>query len=186
MRRGVEIGTGVIGRSLDRGAAGSTLGVQFTKIKFRMETFLIDVPMTSMGATVNERTVVTLLRLRHQLISTRAGKSTTLLVEECSSVAWRGAQSITLAADADALALLKPPPIGDPPQAVRERMVTQAIEQLSARRKEIDSWADARAQILLADHRRVREAADAKGKYTVKALLPVDIIGLFVLLPKVA
>ncbi len=134
---------------------------------------------------VNERTVVTLLRLRHQLVSTRAGRSTTLLVEECSSVAWRGAQSITLAADIDALELLKPAPVGDPPASARERMVTQALEQLTARRKEIDGWAEARAQVLLADHRRVREAAAARGSYAVKALLPVDIIGLFVLLPKV-
>ncbi len=135
---------------------------------------------------VTERTVVTLLRLRHQLVSTRAGKSTTLLVEECSSVAWQGAQSITLAAELDALSLLKPAPVGDPPASVRERMVTQALEQLGARRKEIDGWAEARAQALLADHRRVREAAAARGSYSVKALLPVDIIGLFVLLPKVS
>jgi hypothetical protein len=31
----------------------------------------------------------------------------------------------------------------------------------------------------------VREAADARGGYNVKALLPADVIGLFVLLPSV-
>jgi hypothetical protein len=31
----------------------------------------------------------------------------------------------------------------------------------------------------------VREAADARGSYSVKALLPADVIGLFVLLPQV-
>lgn len=135
---------------------------------------------------VTERTVVTLLRLRHQLVSTRAGKTSTLLVEECSSVAWKGAQSIAVANDVDALALLKPPPVGDPPQVVRQRMVQQALEQLQARRADLEAFADGRAQVLLADHRRVREAAAARGAYSVKALLPVDIIGLFVLLPKVA
>jgi hypothetical protein len=31
----------------------------------------------------------------------------------------------------------------------------------------------------------VRQAADARGSYAVKALLPADIVGLFVLLPRV-
>jgi hypothetical protein len=30
----------------------------------------------------------------------------------------------------------------------------------------------------------VREASDARGTYSVKALLPVDVIGLYVLLPR--
>ena len=42
----------------------------------------------------------------------------------------------------------------------------------------------------LIDHRirgRLRrEAADARGSYGVKALLPADIIGLYVLLPRVS
>ena len=50
---------------LDRFDSPSTLA----SIKFRMETFLIDVPMPSMGATVNELTVVTL--------KTRAGDKVT-------------------------------------------------------------------------------------------------------------
>ena len=50
---------------------------------------------------------------------------------------------------------------------------------------DLATFAERRAQALLADHRRVREAADARGSYSVKSLLPVDVIGLFVLLPKV-
>ena len=49
----------------------------------------------------------------------------------------------------------------------------------------LDAFAERRARALLADHRRVREAADARGSYSVKALLPPDVIGLFVLLPAV-
>jgi hypothetical protein len=41
-----------------------------------------------------------------------------------------------------------------------------------------------RAEELLADHRRVREASDAKGmRYSVAPALPVDIIGLYILTP---
>ena len=60
-----------------------------------------------------------------------------------------------------------------------------AIEQLAARDRELQAFAEQRAQALLADHRRVREAAEARGRYSVKALLPADVIGLFVLLPRV-
>jgi hypothetical protein len=56
---------------------------------------------------------------------------------------------------------------------------------LLSRRADLEAFAVRRAQLLLADHRRVREAADARGTYSVKALLPPDVIGLYVLLPKV-
>ena len=136
------------------------------------------------SGAVKERTVVTLLRLRHQLVSTKAKRSTTLLVEECSSVAWAGADSITKE-NLDALQLLGPAPDGDPPPHVRERVITQALSELAARRDELAAFAERRATLLLDDHRRVREAAAARGSYSVKALLPVDVIALFVLLPKV-
>ena len=65
------------------------------------------------------------------------------------------------------------------------REVLQALEQLAAMQSDLDAFAERRAQALLADHRRVREAAAARGSYAVKALLPPDVIGLFVLLPQV-
>jgi hypothetical protein len=85
----------------------------------------------------------------------------------------------------EALSLLAAPPLADPPAHVRERATAQAIEQLDLRRQEIDAFAARRAEALLADHRRVREASEARGSYKVKALLPPDVVGLFVLLPRV-
>jgi superfamily II DNA or RNA helicase len=136
------------------------------------------------STNVSERTVVTLLRLRHQLISQRLGKSSTLLVEEATALAWRGSLSTPLE-NSEALALLAAPPAAEPPSHVRERAVQQALGQLESRLPDLDAFADRRAQALLADHRRVREAADARGSYSVKALLPADVIGVFVLLPRV-
>jgi superfamily II DNA or RNA helicase len=136
------------------------------------------------SAEVTDRTVVALLRLRHQLVSQRTGKSSTLLVEEATALAWTGSSSTPLEG-ADALALLAPIPAADPPSNVRERAVEQALSQIADRLPELNAFAERRAQALLADHRRVREAADARGTYSVKALLPADIIGLFVLLPRV-
>ena len=132
---------------------------------------------------ITARTLVALVRLRHQLTSQRAQQATTLLVEEATAIAWTGGPSPL--EGPDALNLLSPVPISDPPPHVRERAVTQALGQLETRLPELDAFAERRAQALLSDHRRVREAAEALGRYSVKALLPADIIGLFVLLPKV-
>jgi superfamily II DNA or RNA helicase len=134
------------------------------------------------SAEVIGRTVVALLRLRHQLVSQRSGRTSTLLVEEATALAWTGSSPLE---GADALALLAPPPAVDPPSHVRERAGQQALAHIEARLPELDAFAERRAQTLLADHRRVREAADARGSYSVKALLPADVIGLFVLLPRV-
>jgi superfamily II DNA or RNA helicase len=132
---------------------------------------------------VTLRTLVVLVRLRHQLTSQRGQQATTLLVEEATAIAWTGDPSPL--EGPDALALLPPIPVADPPAHVRERAVTHALGQLESRMSELDAFAERRAQALLADHRRVREAAEALGRYSVKALLPADVIGLFVLLPKV-
>ncbi len=130
------------------------------------------------------RTIVALLRLRHQLVSQRSGRTSTLLVEEATALAWTGSDAAPLEGS-DALGLLGPLPAADPPHHVRERAVEHALAHLGTHLSELDAFAERRAQALLADHRRVREAADARGSYSVKALLPVDVIGVFVLLPRV-
>lgn len=135
---------------------------------------------------VKERTTVALLRLRHQLTSLRGRHASTLLVEEAAAIGWVGSQSPKLVEGLDALALLAPAAAGDPPQAVTSRTVAQALELLAGKTAELEAFAHRRADALLADHRRVREAGEATGKYTVKALLPADVIGLFVLLPRVS
>jgi hypothetical protein len=67
---------------------------------------------------------------------------------------------------------------------VRDRQVRQALEDLKANRDDLDAYARSRADVLLADHRRVREAADARGMYAVTSQQPADVVALFVLLPR--
>lgn len=136
-----------------------------------------------MAEGVTSLTWVALVRLRHQLGTQRGANNNTTLVEEATAIAWGG--SDTPLEGPAALKLLQPSPLSDPPSHVRERFVSQALQQLEGRRQHLDAFAERRAQALLADHRRVREAADARGSYSVRSLLPVDVIGLFVLLPKV-
>jgi len=65
------------------------------------------------------------------------------------------------------------------------RLARQALELLDARAADLDGFAHRRAEALLADHRRVREAAAARGSYGVKALVPPDVVAVFALLPPV-
>jgi hypothetical protein len=132
---------------------------------------------------VTSRTLVALLRLRYQLTSQRGQRGTTLLVEEATALAWAGAANPL--EGPEALQFLSPTPISDPPIHVRERALRQGLSEIERRKAELDAFAERRAQMLLADHRRVREAAEAIGRYSVKAMLPSDVIGLFVLLPPV-
>ena len=69
------------------------------------------------------------------------------------------------------------------PAPIRDRHLQQALEALSGWADALEAIAQQRAQALLQDHRRVREAADAKGSYQVTASLPVDVMGIFVLVP---
>jgi hypothetical protein len=133
---------------------------------------------------VTSRTTVVLLRIRHQLVSQSRIRTKTLLVEEANAVAWVGLAGAPIEGT-DALALLTPLPLADPPSHVRDRAVTQALEQLVVQLPNLDSYAERRARSLLDDHRRVRQAAEARGSYSVRALTPPDVIGLFVLLPAV-
>lgn len=138
------------------------------------------------SAAVTTRTLVAVLRLRHQLVTTKGRRSTVILVEEAAAVAWTGADARLLAEGDEALALLTPPPAAEPPTHVRDRVVAQALEQLGTRLGDLDDFARRRAATLLEDHERVRESSRGRGSHEVHALLPPDVIGFVVLLPRVA
>jgi hypothetical protein len=60
------------------------------------------------------------------------------------------------------------------------------LAALGERSEALEALADAQAERLLADHRRVREASDARGRYEVAALKPVDVIAAYQLLPGIS
>jgi superfamily II DNA or RNA helicase len=135
---------------------------------------------------VRTRTTVVLVRLRHQLISKKQRQETTILmVEEAGALAWSGAGSGERLSGPDALALLALPPVDDPPIHVRDREVARAIAMIDERAADLEAFAAARSRALLDDHLRVREASKASGSTTVHALPRPDIIGVYVLLPRV-
>lgn len=134
------------------------------------------------AGSVQTRMTVALLRLRHQLLIRKQRQETTLLVEEATALAWRGTGEHLVGEEA--LALLAAPPVGDPPPHVRDREAARAVALIGQRADELEQLAAERAQTLLGDHQRVREASKAAGSTSVHALPRPDVIAVFVLLPR--
>ncbi len=138
------------------------------------------------STAVQSQTTVLMLRLRHQLSSADARGGDTLLVEEAIAVALRsvdGGKRVEILSGDEPLQWLTAPPTETIDDRTRETRVSGALVQQDQWMPVVENFARERSEILLADHRRVREASRSKGRYEVTPLLPVDVIGVFVLLP---
>lgn len=134
-------------------------------------------------ANVQLKTTVLLLRLRHQLTVTRGDQTRLMLCEETVAVAVSGANGLAELSPPDARALLGSEAVRNMPAVIRDRQLQQALDTLPSWEPQLEAVARERAQTLLQDHRRVREAAEAKGSYQVTSSLPVDVMGVYVLVP---
>jgi hypothetical protein len=70
------------------------------------------------------------------------------------------------------------------PTAV-EQQTSLIVEALPAFREALAAVAAERAAAQLEAHERVRQAVRAPGRVTVQPVLPVDILGAYVLLPRI-
>ena len=139
---------------------------------------------------VEKRTVIFLLRLRNQITTRRQkndeSQSTTyLLAEECLGVAIDKDPSgkIEARTGKDALDLLHEETGRNMEEGQKIHLLRQEIGSLADNQEIFDRLAEERAKELLADHRRVRAAGGAKGRYEVRPSKPVDIIGIYILMP---
>jgi len=128
-------------------------------------------------------TTVYLLRLRHQLGYVRRRQPFQMMAEETVTLAVKGRSAPEWLSDEAAAGLLQCQPTGNLPRQTIHREVAQALDFLQAHPQRLEALAHSRAQTLLADHRRVREAARDVGQYSVAPCLPLDVIGVYVLLP---
>ncbi|HHH13707.1 MAG TPA: hypothetical protein ENJ98_05675 [Thiolapillus brandeum] len=69
-----------------------------------------------------------------------------------------------------------------PPER-RSREIETALSALDTLGGRFDTLARQRAEQVLVDHRRVREAAQARGEYRVQPQLPADVMSVYVLVP---
>jgi hypothetical protein len=129
-------------------------------------------------------TTIFLLRLRHCLGVRRRNQSRNLLAEEAVAVAVEGRANAVWLPEEAASKLLDVVATSNlsPDQAANQ--VRSALEFLQTQTPRLEEVARERATQLLTDHRRVREASRDVGDYSVTPSLPVDVMGVYVLLPE--
>jgi superfamily II DNA or RNA helicase len=124
---------------------------------------------------------VALLRIRFKL-TVHAQKERLLLAEEAALVAMEGS-SIVEVGEA-ARELLNAPAAADLATSARDRFIAKAKEDLPGLvAGPLAEFVRSRAVELIQDHARLRAAAGSAPRVTIEAVLPPDVIGLFVLLP---
>lgn len=132
-------------------------------------------------SAVQHMTRLALLRIRFKL-TVPARKERLLLAEEASLVAIQGGRVV--AAGEAARELLNTPADADLAPSARDRFIAKAKEDLpSLLDGPLAEFVRSRAEELMQDHARLRAAAGSASRVTVEAVLPPDVIGLFVLMP---
>jgi hypothetical protein len=130
---------------------------------------------------VQQVTRLAVLRIRFKL-TVHARKERLLLAEEAVLVAIQNGQ-IVAAGDA-AREWINTPATSDLAPVARDRFIAKAKEDLpSLLEGPIAEFVHFRAEELMADHARLRAASGSAPRVTVEAVLPPDVIGLFVLMP---
>jgi hypothetical protein len=139
---------------------------------------------------VATRCFVLLLRLRTQILvqHTQGDPPRHLMAEECVAVRLSRDGPAELMDDAQSRALLGTEPARNMVPEQRARMVDAGLQIAQDRMDAFAELARTRADQLRADHTRVRDAAigrsEARGyRIEVQPCLPVDVIGLYVLVP---
>lgn len=128
-------------------------------------------------------TTIYLLRLRHQLGYVRRRQPFQMMAEETVTLAVAGRSNPQWLQGESVAKLLECTPSGNLPVESVQREIRTALEFIAAHPQQLQTLAEHRAETLLADHQRVREAARDVGQYSVNACLPVDVMGVYVLLP---
>ena len=132
-------------------------------------------------SAVPQMTRLALLRIRFKL-TVHARKERLLLAEEAALVALQGGKIV--ASGEAARALLNTPATSDLASSARDRFIGKAKEDLpSLLDGPLADFVKTRAEELMLDHARLRAAAGSASRVTVEAVLPPDVIGLFVLIP---
>lgn len=129
---------------------------------------------------VDDVTTLLLVRIRHRIDSRGKLGPKFSMAEEAGAIAFTNGRRIL--AGEDAFALLETDS-ASVPEGVRQRQLGAASAALSALAPALTDYAGERARALADDHTRVRQALGSKAAVKVEAVTPVDVIGLYVLMP---
>ncbi|MCB1026463.1 MAG: hypothetical protein KDB24_01710, partial [Microthrixaceae bacterium] len=138
---------------------------------------------------VSTRTHLVVVRFRYQLVVRRQNKAVqTMLAEEAQVVAFTGkpAQPDWLEAATDGASLTKllnAEVAGNVPTEVGRDFIEEALAAIDGWAGELEARAIAGAERLAEGHANVRDQAKMAGSVEVTPALPVDVLGVYVLLP---
>jgi superfamily II DNA or RNA helicase len=133
---------------------------------------------------VKKPTLVVLTRVRHCLTTTSlAAGQRLLLAEETDALAFEPAGDTPMLFGSDAARLIESSATHETGDVAKTRQITASIDRLADLRAAIDQRALERAKVLEADHMRIRIASKAAGTVRVSPVSPVDIVGVYSLMP---
>ncbi len=135
-------------------------------------------------SAVTERTVLLVTRFRYHL--RRGGaEGETILCEEIVPLAYAGpAEAPHWLSPVESERLLAARPERNLLPTAIDQQLGLLLPALSSLQVPLENLADERAEAQLRAHQRVRTATHAKGRISVEPVLPVDILGAYVLLPR--
>lgn len=135
------------------------------------------------SAGVTTVTYLLLLRIRHRIDSRGRLGPQFAMAEEATAVAFDALSGQRKLSGDPAFALLESES-GNLPERVREQHLTSAINQMSGWIPALNAFGTERAAALAADHSRVRKSLGSRASVRVEAMTPIDVIGLYALLPR--
>ena len=131
---------------------------------------------------VEEVTWLAVTRIRHRIDSRGKLGPKFAMAEEAAAIAFSASSKRTVFTGDEAYALLDWE--GENLDANTQRIqLARALEALPELEAELHRFADQRSELLTQDHLRVRQALGSRGQVNITATKPVDIIGLYVLMP---
>jgi superfamily II DNA or RNA helicase len=133
---------------------------------------------------VTKPTLVVLTRVRHCLTTTSlAAGQRLLLAEETDALAFEPTGDAPVLVGADAAKLIESPAAHETGDVAKARQITASLSRLGDLCAAIERRALERAKNLEADHMRIRSASKAAGTVRVAPVSPVDVVGVYSLMP---
>ena len=133
---------------------------------------------------VTERTVLLVTRFRYHLRKDGT-EGDTILCEEIVPLAYTGpAEAPQWLSPEESERLLAAQPERNLLPTAIDQQLGLLLPALSSLQAPLEHLADERAEAQLRAHQRVRTATHGRGRISVEPVLPVDILGAYVLLPK--
>ena len=134
-------------------------------------------------SAVTTRTMLLLVRFRFHL-RTGASADGPILCEEIAPLACTGpAESPCWLSPEEGERMLAARPEGNLLPTAIEQQLDLMLPAIPSLRHALETVAHERAAAQLAVHERVRAASRSKGRVTIEPVLPVDLLGAYVLLP---